>query len=237
MALSRPGPIVSAVSGTIGSLTFHSGKRGGIIAAARTRAPRQTEAQIHRQTWFTALRAEWEALEGNHQKAWKDFANSFAVANRLGIPRRWSPAIAYITYRMLSDPARTLTATYVSPPRASTTPPPSRLDFVANTSTETYLLYNYTLPYSPTYFPLYLSRRENHGPRRGAGQVIFLGVLELEDNITDLYNLFEAASQLMPGGELYTIRGYNMSTNAWDSTDRYWPSPPMSDQGMAYPLG
>jgi hypothetical protein len=126
---------------------------------------------------------------------------------------------------MLSDPAHTITATTVTPPRTLTTPPPLNMYFVTDISAGQYGLLIHVLPYAQTWMVCRVHRHLAYGTRSAPGSVQFVPPFyTLVDNPNVIFD-FNAAGVVLEAGELVRVSCYLMSTNDPASTARDWPSP------------
>lgn len=88
MAIMVPGPLVSAVSGRVGGVTFavgrggHTIKRTGIVMARRSAAALAVKARVAR------LGLAWAALTSDQRKAWNAFGARIPSTSRLGVRRQ-----------------------------------------------------------------------------------------------------------------------------------------------------
>lgn len=96
MAKFTPGPVVAAVSGSIGGTTF-SHNRGGMYMRNRSIPIISTTVEaLAAKTRLTTASQSWQGLTEGQRLAWQEFANANPVIDTLGAPRVLSGAQAYI---------------------------------------------------------------------------------------------------------------------------------------------
>lgn len=87
MAIYTPGPVVGAISGNLGGVSFVNGKGSKVIRHAR-RAGRQANAQTALASSLTARFARaWSGLTDLHRASWNTYAANRTHSNRLGVDR------------------------------------------------------------------------------------------------------------------------------------------------------
>lgn len=107
MAIFRPGPLVSAVSGDIGGINFVSSSHGHYIRRKATVCNRDTERQLYRRTAINFYATVWRAMNATQRSAWVTAAWYLLWPNRLGIHRRITPWQSFLKWNLPLYPGGT----------------------------------------------------------------------------------------------------------------------------------
>lgn len=91
-----PGPVVAALSGSVGGTTA-SRNRGGAYFRMRAVPITSTTAEaLASKTRFADASQDWQLLTTGQRNAWQEWSNANPVTNALGFPKILSGAQAYI---------------------------------------------------------------------------------------------------------------------------------------------
>ncbi len=92
MAIIRLGPIVSAISGTVGTVVFVTGGRSTVARRQPIRVHKSSPYLEGAQSRMQGLRRRWRSMSSNQKLAWKTWATLENSTNVLG---QTSPTSAY----------------------------------------------------------------------------------------------------------------------------------------------
>lgn len=98
MAIFRPGPIASIISGTINGINFVNAKGSAIMRKVLIRRNQVSNKQISQRAKMQTITNAWRSLTVPDQQSWRTAAASFPRINRLGLPRFLSGFQLYLTY-------------------------------------------------------------------------------------------------------------------------------------------
>lgn len=84
MAIIRTGPIVGAISGSIGGVTFVVGSRAAVVRPRPTRRPRVSSFKRTSDSLFANIRHSWADLTDLQQSGWNVLGPTLSRVNRLG---------------------------------------------------------------------------------------------------------------------------------------------------------
>ena len=99
MALVKPGPLVTAISGTVGGVTFAQGRRSTIARPNPPPLPNASTKQRKRQAEAYNVVREWQNLTDAQRAAWTAAGASLTVSNRIGTR---APLSGYNYFRRLN---------------------------------------------------------------------------------------------------------------------------------------
>lgn len=85
MAIFRPGPLATAISGTIGGVNFVHAKAGPVIRQRIRRTKNLSLSSLTNRSAMHQVRALWRSLAENQRSAWRKAASDFPFTNRLGL--------------------------------------------------------------------------------------------------------------------------------------------------------
>lgn len=100
MAIFRPGPIISAVSGNLGGLNFAYSRNSSYIRKALRRTNKHTLRQTGNRALFTYLIRAWADLTNAQRIAWNAAAVTTVFHSRLGIHRNISGFQFFTKYNL-----------------------------------------------------------------------------------------------------------------------------------------
>lgn len=86
MAIFKPGPIVQAITGTVGGTNFVVSARSVYLRRARIGNSNQRKSQLDIQTHMIQLTRAWNDLTDAQRRAWQTTAAAVPTKNKLGIP-------------------------------------------------------------------------------------------------------------------------------------------------------
>lgn len=231
MAIWKPSALVSAISGTIGGVTFHAGKRSSVLATTRrpTATPRESTYhltgtyigpnQTMRNGWLYAMNA-WRNGDPNLQKAWSSWAKTMLWPNALALPHHISGRDAWMAYTKLSDP---LAGSYsdLLPPPLGLTPRAPAIDTPHWNTTSAVL----TVPTwsAPDLFILILTVQQHmeYGTRTSPGTTRYCGPKGYQHASYEWRSQLEAFGVHLTAGEKLRLR------YVW-KYPTYWPAGPFT---------
>jgi len=98
MAICRAGGLVGALSGRVGGVVFRSQRVGQVVASPGWAADKASAAQLEARSRRAFVVAGWRGLTDDVRQAWRTFAQSRPVVNRLGVSRAISGWQSYSSY-------------------------------------------------------------------------------------------------------------------------------------------
>jgi hypothetical protein len=90
MAIFRSGPLVEAISGTIGGVTFVNSPRNTVVRKSATKVNRQTQNQLEARHFFTFYQRGWQDLSDAIRTGFNQLANNYTYTDRLGTQRHYT---------------------------------------------------------------------------------------------------------------------------------------------------
>lgn len=96
MAIARPGPLVSALSGSIAGVTFKNTRIGCVITKRPAPQGGPSEKQLVNRANMSYLRKAWRELTDEKRNFWRLTAAQRLRPNALGTPRLLSPFQTYL---------------------------------------------------------------------------------------------------------------------------------------------
>lgn len=130
MALYRTGGMIGQISGSIGPNVFSHGRYGPYIRPRVTPVKTGTQAVIDSRFLFGSLSSLWDLLTAGQRAAWKDWAQTNPITNRIGDKQVLSANAAYM---MLNTRIATLGADIIDVPPSEG--PPTAILITAATAT------------------------------------------------------------------------------------------------------
>ena len=96
MAIFTPGPIASAISGSVGGTTFTHNRGGAVMRARTIPVDPSTSDQLSRRAILSAQSQGWSARTDAERAAWANYATQNPVVNALGHSILMSGHQAYV---------------------------------------------------------------------------------------------------------------------------------------------
>lgn len=84
MAVIRPGALVGAISGTVGSVVFVIGRAGAVVHPRPSRVKKETSFALRSRVSMYTLRRAWSSLTQLQKDAWQTRAALFLTTNAVG---------------------------------------------------------------------------------------------------------------------------------------------------------
>lgn len=137
MAIFRPGHVVGAISGNLGTMNFANGPYGPYVRKRMVRTDKRSVRQLASRVQMQTIRHEWSGLSKEQRTTWRAAARQFPQVNRLGIRRNLSGFQFFVRVNIpnLLDKWELLT----TPPLMTPSPPVYNLEW-AITLPDFYLL-------------------------------------------------------------------------------------------------
>lgn len=226
MAIARPGPLLTALSGTIGGVTFKNTRRGCVVTSAPRPLRKQSELLLETQARWSNLRRTWYELTDQERLNWNTAAANYLRPDRLGVPRTISGLQLFMRHWTLTSPAFGLD--YGTPPNAGTAPAPA--SFVLSTFTSSAIVCTITMPtgYSVFDFLIYGRRMFTTGAFTPPPvmQRVAYGYAASSPRTWDITAQFHALFGAPEAGEGICVRTQIQTPYAWTS--------PLSAAAIAY---
>jgi hypothetical protein len=86
VAIIKLGPVVQAISGTIGDTNFVNAARTVYVRKGRRATSSVRRAQLNQQQTMNTVARAWVALTTNQRNGWTTAAKNFPHKNKLGVP-------------------------------------------------------------------------------------------------------------------------------------------------------
>jgi len=105
MAIVRPSPIITQISGSLGSVTFRRGRGCTILARRPTKTRVQSLAQLERRAALARATHHWAALSSDDKATWANVATQITHTNPLGQRIKYTGfqlAVRHNTFRALA---------------------------------------------------------------------------------------------------------------------------------------
>jgi hypothetical protein len=90
MAKVTPGPIISNISGSVGSATFRNDKSGLVLYQKPVPTTKRSDHQMYVRSSFKRTASAWRALDDDIRLAWTTFSKSEPVPSFFSRGRKWS---------------------------------------------------------------------------------------------------------------------------------------------------
>lgn len=87
MAIFRPGPTITAISGALGGQIYRAGKKGPVIQIRPRRRKTLLPLQTRNNAQFVTLTHLWRNLTDDQRRQWRNAAALLKQRNRLGVSR------------------------------------------------------------------------------------------------------------------------------------------------------
>lgn len=216
MALVKLGPIVQAISGNIGGVVFHSGKRANVIARRPTKSRQSTQSTYLVRNALAKFTRDWALMDEEYRQAWRAYARAHPMLNRLGQSRPLSPCVAHRKWYLLISSRGWGPGVACQAPTGNITPTPiiTALSFTAGGP------YDVTVA-AATWTTLleyvFVQRYLEYGPRPGPGSYRYVGVDARNATTENWYSMFTAAGLDFVAGEQIRV-WLRWQHSAW------WPS-------------
>ena len=84
MAIFTPGPTVAAVSGSVGGTTFSRNRGGAYMRNRAIPVTSSSEKALRYRSYLAGISQAWRALDADIRQAWRIYAQTNPVVNRLG---------------------------------------------------------------------------------------------------------------------------------------------------------
>lgn len=123
MAIARPGPIVAAVSGTLGSVECAQRGPAIIIRQAKCSTNKHTQAQLAARARISEPARAWDNLTENKRANWKLWASNNTLPNRLGVKRPITALAAFAHFYPFAQATAQGGVAYLRPPPGNITTP------------------------------------------------------------------------------------------------------------------
>jgi len=90
MALCIPGPVVSALSGTVGGVNFANAKSGTVLRTRAVKCDRRSKSQLWYRAAFAAALKYWQEMSTAQKLVWRVLASNVTFPDRFGHQRHIS---------------------------------------------------------------------------------------------------------------------------------------------------
>lgn len=120
MAIYATGPLIGSISGDVGGINFANARGSKIIRVKKRRVHLKKDRQLNAQTLLQNTIHEWQALTVRQKNAWRTYAISIPINNRLGISR---PLSGYQQFLRINLWLLSIGRPSITPPPRSVPPP------------------------------------------------------------------------------------------------------------------
>ena len=90
MAIYKPSPLIGAIAGPVGGVTFVSSGRGQVIRRAACVPARHSQRQKLMRARWARFQVAWSALTAAQRAGWRTAAAVYRRTDRLGVPHPYS---------------------------------------------------------------------------------------------------------------------------------------------------
>ncbi len=130
MAIFKPGPLISSISGTVAGLNFAVSTKVPVIRSLPNRRNMQTSHQLNSRRAFSIAAARWRELSAPDISAWRTAAASRPFKNRFGTPVFHSGWALFLRFFLRRYPE--ITSAPFLPAAVTVSPPPFDAVFFAD---------------------------------------------------------------------------------------------------------
>ncbi len=130
MAIIRPGHVVGAISGNLGSCNYVQGKYGPYVRTRLTRADKLSARQLETRARFARVKNMWRELTDEQRLTWNVAGANIRYVNRLGLARPVRGHTVFFRLNMMIEPWGE--PYYTTPPVLKTTDPYRDVVFTIN---------------------------------------------------------------------------------------------------------
>ena len=228
MAISVLGPLLQGVSGTLGGMVFHAGKRAGVLAKPACRVAGVTDAQAARQRLVAALTARWFELDDVTRRMWGTYAATHPMPNRLSVYRTVGAFQTFVAYCMLVYPDGVVGSTgWYAPTGPVTQAPVVTACAIAAHGPATVTVANAGAAYTVGYLccERHVYVREGSGgtvvsvgTRARIGASGYVGGYLAGAGVCDIWPALSAKFGSLEVGEYIKVRTYWVKTQCWPSS-------------------
>lgn len=140
MAIYAPGPLIGAISGNLGGVSFANPSGSKVIRRPRRSSVILTEEQVQQQSYVALFARSWASLEEDERAAWRTWAANRPKPNRIGVQRAQSGYQAFMEYHL----AKAVVNTTVIPLPPKSFTPQSLYNFELTSAASSNILVNFT---------------------------------------------------------------------------------------------
>jgi hypothetical protein len=227
MALAKPSPIVTAVSGPVGGSEFFRFGNQTRIAQRRCKCTSTTERALNARAQHIAAIAQWHALDAYSQSRYRAMASRMTFPDRFGTPRKISPFQLFLKWYPWCAITQVAAPTpyYDAPVTDFISPGPGSISLIINTTPYAEITTTSGL------FLFFLSwwHYDVFGPHNKPGlkpkQWTFVANTRMWAYTQDVTTDFTTAGIPFIEGAIYSIR---LRVYVW----RNWPSAYISGEGQ-----
>jgi hypothetical protein len=216
MAISRPGVLVSAISGTVGGAVFHQGARSGVIAKPARIQKSTSNLTAMKERNFLFHQRKWIGYGGTVKKSWEVFASNMPWKNRLGLRRPISGYNAYMAYALAADPLAVSGTTILNPPNWNTTQNPIMIT-ASFTHGGPFNLTASIGGYSFLWTWFEIQTGLQYGPRGAGGNKFLFNFGFWSTGQHNIFTEATAAGCVLNAGDIIKIRMRCISSSEWPS--------------------
>jgi len=175
MARCKFGPVVAAMSGTVGGITFKAGTASGVVTRLSRVPACNSVAQSRRRNILAIHEARWFEYGLPHLQLWTSYAAQLFRRDRFGARHVLTPHQAFMQYCALCDPDGTDASIGNNVPAGivDRTPHITAVNF---TAAALCIIWVDNYPLHPGFEWLTVRRHLEYGPRDSARRVRYVGV-------------------------------------------------------------
>lgn len=121
MAIFLPSPLVGAISGPVGGVTFVTSGRGQVVKGPATTCVRQSPLQLEHRARVQRYQCKWRGLTSAQRDQWRVAAVAVRRVNRLGVVRQMTGFQLFMSINLNNVSWKSYD--YSIPPAVLVTPP------------------------------------------------------------------------------------------------------------------
>jgi hypothetical protein len=218
MATWKPGPLVSAVRGTLGTVVFHGGRRANVIARVPITKRPTSKLQRTQQAALQAKLLLWESLSPYLKLMWYSGAPPVPLYSSIGTMRHQSTAQRFVAEALRLDPHALDITAGLFPVQLPRTPAPI-LEAAAFTQGGPYNITATPPDWTHYVEYLHIARWRQYGTRRAPGSIIYAGLRLRNEHVENWYTQALAAGADLQSGEQVRLTIYWIQRFHWSSPD------------------
>lgn len=204
MALVKPGPLVTAISGTVGGVTFAQGRRSTIARPTPPPLPNTSTKQLKRQAQAYNVVREWQTLTAEQKAAWEAAGAALTVSNRIGTRAPLSGYSYFRRVNMLNALVGLILRDAIQAPEVADQPLGPVLSIGAGPTMD--VDFDNSSPYVAN-FMFYGALHYRSTPTSTLGPFTFIGTeASLISNTIDITTLWQSVFPFPKVGQFYAVK-------------------------------
>lgn len=215
MAIARAGPLVQAISGSLGSLTFSNARASLVVRPRPMKVNQLSKYQIAQRGKYSFVVSAWKTLSDLQKQGWRNLARLTPTVNALGQRRPLSAFQLFVKLNLLTpDPFSNLIS---DPPLSINTKPPYSIIWQPHENGP-YFFHAYLAPHYPSSrLNLYGSHAFLTHEQKFKSNFRFLGSLQPYPVIYDLKEIWSSKLGALKEDEVCSLKVSHVTENKMPS--------------------